>query len=193
MFPIYFRTDNRMEDNLPIPALSPRVPCRSRIISRGFHIAILTLDSAAIITLAVSLGLYHKWIPSTSYPTTALQPTRHTDWTDLIVLVATLVSFEWTIFITIRPAWTSKKLHAGYRVAFEFVSLVWLLACTITAFMRRDSLFNNLDAISNTCNVDSLEVLTLTNGAKLKWVCMPHLNTLKKLQIAAYSIACAIA
>lgn len=182
-----------MEDNLPIPALSPRVPSRSRIITRGLQIAIIILDFAAIITLAVSLGLYHKWIPKTSYPTTALQPTRNTDWTDLIVLVATLVSFEWTIFITIRPAWTSKKIHAGYCVAFEFVSLVWLLACTIPAFVRRDSLFNNLNAISHTCDIDSLVVLTLKNGAKLRWVCMPHLDTLKKLQIAAYSVACAIA
>lgn len=178
---------------MPTPALSPRVSGRSRIITRGFHVAILTLDIAAIITLAVSLGLFHKWIPSTSYPTTALQPARRTDWTDLIVLIATLVSFEWTIFILIRPAWTDKKIHAGYAVAFEFISLVWLLACTITAFMRRDSLFKNLDAISHTCDVDSLVVLTLTNGAKLRWVCMPHLDTLKKLQLAAYSVACAIA
>ena len=59
--------------------------------------------------------------------------------------------------------------------------------------MLRESIFNNLGAISNTCDMDDPDALTLTNGAKVRWVCVPHLNTLKKLQIAAYSVACAIA
>lgn len=167
-----------------------QVPARPRGPTLGLRIAILALDFAAIITLSVSLGLYFKWIPSTSYPTTALKPTRHTDWTDLIVLTAILVSFLSTGYITIRPTWTSKALHLGCYVAFEFVSVVWLLAFTIPAFILRESGFKNLAAISNTCDMGSA---TLMNGDKVLWVCMPHLNTLKKLQIASYSVACAVA
>ncbi|KAL9132926.1 MAG: hypothetical protein Q9175_005898 [Cornicularia normoerica] len=166
------------------------VPARSRDIPLCLRSFILALDFAAIIVLFVSIGLYHKWIPSTSYPTTALQPTKHTDWTDPIVLAAVLVSFIWTSSITIRPAWTRKALHLGFYVAFEFICLVWLLACTIPAFMLRESDFENLAAISNTCNMGTV---TLTNGHEVPWVCMPHLDTLKKLQIASYSVACVIA
>ena len=160
------------------------VPARRRGPAFGLRIAILALDFTTVITLSVSLGLYHKWIPGTSYPTTALKPTNHTDWTDPIVLAAVLVSFMWTIFITVRPAWTSKDLHLGFYVAFEFVSFVWLLACTIPALVLRKSDFKVLPAIST---------VQLKNGDKVPWVCMAYLNTLKKLQIANYSVACAIA
>lgn len=166
------------------------VPARRRGPTFGLRIAILALDSITVIALSVSLGLYHKWIPITSYPTTALNPINHTDWTDPIVLAAVLFSFMWTNFITVCPAWTSKALHLGFYVAFEFVSLVWLLACTIPALMLRESDFKVLLAISNTCDMGTV---TLMNGDKEPWVCMPHLKTLKKLQIASYSVACAIA
>ena len=166
------------------------VPARDRGIPLGLRIAILILDFAAIITLSVSDGLYHKWIPGTSYPTTALQPTKRTDWTDPVVRAAVIVSWLWTWFIIVRPAWTSKLLHLGFYVAFEFISLVCLLACTIPAFMLRASAFKNLDAISNTCDMG---MFRLMNGDEVPWVCMPHLDTLKKLQIASYSVACAVA
>ncbi|KAF6231081.1 hypothetical protein HO173_010781 [Letharia columbiana] len=167
-----------------------QVPARGRGHALGFRIVILVLDIVTIVALSISLGLYHKWIPSTSYPTTALKPSKHTDWTDPIVLAAVLVSFTWTSFITIRPAWTSKALHLGYYVAFEVICLVWLLACTIPALTLRESGFKDLVAISNTCDMGSV---TLMNGDKVPWVCMPHLNTLKKLQVATYSVACAVA
>ena len=166
------------------------VPARRRGPAFGLRIAILALDFTAVIALSVSLGLYHKWIPGTSYPTTALKPTNHTDWTDPIVLAAVLVSFMWTSFITVRPAWTSKDLHLGFYVAFEFVSFVWLLACTTPALVLRKSDFKALPAISNTCDMGTVQ---LENGDKVPWVCMAYLNTLKKLQIANYSVACAIA
>ncbi len=67
---------------------------------------------------------------------------------------------------------------------------MWLLAFTIPAFILRESGFKNLASISNTCDMGSA---TLMNGDKVPWVCMPHLNTLKKLQIASYSVACAVA
>lgn len=179
-----------MEDQMTTPTSYLHVPARSRGISVVLRIAILVLDFAAIIAVSVSLGLYHKWTPGTSYPTTALKPTYRTDWTDSIVLVAILVSFLRTGFITIRSAWTSKALHLGFYVAFEFISVVWLLACSIPALMLRESGFKNLVAISNTCDMGTV---TLMNGDKVPWVCMPHLETLKRLQIASYSIACAIA
>lgn len=166
------------------------VPARSRGASLSLRIAILVLDFTTIITLSISLGLYRKWIPDTSYPTTALQPSKRTDWTDPIVLTAALVSFVWTIFVTIRPAWTSKALHLGFYVAFDFICLVWLLACTIPALTLRESGFKNLVAISKSCDMGTV---TSMNGSKVPGVCMPHLDTLKQLQIAGNSVACSVA
>ena len=179
-----------MKNQMTTPTSHLRNPIRSRIISVGLRIAILTLDIANVIALSVSIALYHKWIPDTSYPTTALHPNRHTDWTDPIVLAAILISFMWTLFITIHPGWTRKTLHSGYHVAFEFICLAWLLACTIPALMLRESDFKNLVAISNTCDMDTV---TLMDGQKVPWVCMPRLDILKKLQVATYAVACGVA
>ena len=165
------------------------VSARGRGLNLGLRIAVLVLDFVTIVSLLVSIGLYHKWIPRTSYPTTALKPAKHTDWTDSVVLAAVLLSLIWTSFITMRPAWTSKVLHLGYYIATEFTCLASLLACTIPAFKMRESVFENIVAISNTCDQGTE---TLMNGQKVPWVCMPHINTLRKLQIATYSVACVI-
>ena len=166
------------------------VSARGRGLNLGLRIAVLVLDFVTIVSLLVSIGLYHKWIPSITYPTTALKPAKHTDWTDPVVLAAVLLSFIWTTFITVRPAWTSKMLHLGYYIAFEFTCLASLLACTIPAFKLRDSVFENIVAISNTCDQGTE---TLMSGQNVPWVCMPHINTLRKLQTASYSLACIIA
>ena len=163
---------------------------RSRRLNLGLRISILVLDTVTIVSLLVSIGLYNRWIPSISYPTTALKPAKHTDWTDPVVLAAVLLSFIWTTFITVRPAWTSKVLHVGYYIAIEFTCLASLLACTVPAFQLRDSEFENIVAISNTCDQGTDTSMT---GQNVPWVCMPHINTLKKLQIASYSVACVIA
>ncbi len=92
--------------------------------------------------------------------------------------------------MTVRPAWTSEALRLWYYVAFEFLCLAWLLGCTISALILRGSVVKNLIAISNTCDMGSV---TLMDGQKVPWVCMPHLDTLRKLQVATYSVACAIA
>ena len=186
--PNHFRTDNTMEAQ----TTSPTPNLRSRIITLGLHIAILLLDIATLTTIAVSLNLYSKWIPSTSYPTTALHPITNTDKTDWIVLAAIVISLVWTIFITIRLAFTPKAPHPTFTTAFELVCLVWLIACIIPAFVLRESSLGNLAAISNTCDEAGV-ALTLIGGAEVKWVCMPHLDTLKKVQIAAYSLACVVA
>ena len=159
----------------------------ARVTSFALRITILTLDIATATTLAVSLALYHKWIPRTAYPYT----NDHTDWTDLIVLFAILVSFMWTIFATLRPHWTSDPLHPGYHVAFEFACLAWLIACSVPAFLLRQNEFRNLSAVSNSC--DFGYAVTLTNGDSIKWVCVEHLDVLRKLQVGCYSLACAVA
>ena len=159
-------------------------------LNLGLRIAVLVLDFITIVSLLVSIGLYHTWIPRISYPTTALKPAKHTDWTDPVVLAAVLLSFIWTSFITMRPAWTSKVLHQGFYIVIEFTCLASLLACTISAFRWRDSVFENIVAISNTCDQGTE---TLMTGQHVPWVCMPHINTLKRLQIAGYSVACIIA
>ena len=166
------------------------VSARGRCLNLSLRIAVLVLDFVTIVSLLVSIGLYHKWIPKTSYPTTALKPAKRTDWTDPVVLVPVLLSFIWTTFITVRPAWTSKVLHLGYYNVIEFTCLASLLACTISAFKLRESVFENIVAISNTCDQGTE---TLTNGHKVPRVCMPHIDTLKKMQIASYSVACIIA
>ena len=185
--PNRFRTDNKMEAQTITPAP------RNRIITLTLRIAILILDIATLTTLAVSLNLYSKWIPSTSYPTTALHPITNTDKTDWIVLAAIVISLIWTIFITIRLAFTRKALHPGISAGFELVCLIWLIACIIPAFVLRESSLGNLAAISNTCDEEAKVAMTLIGGAEVKWVCMPHLDTLKKVQVAAYSLACIVA
>ena len=171
-----------MEDQTTPPLRAP-----ARLTSLALRITILTLDIATTTTLAVSIALYHKWIPRTSEPSTAL----HTDWTDLIVLFAILISFMWTIFATLRPRWTSDPLHPGYHVAFDFNCLVWLVACSVPAFLLRENEFRNLSAVSNSC--DFGYAVTLTNGDVIKWVCVEHLDVLRKLQMGNYSLACAVA
>ena len=163
---------------------------RGRRLNLGLRIAVLVLDLVTIVNLLVSIGLYHKWVPNITYPTTALKPAKHTDWTDPVVLAAVLLSFIWTTFITVRPAWTSKVLHLGYYIVIEFTCLASLLACTIPAFQLRDSAFENIVAISNTCDQGTEASIS---GQNVPWVCMPHINTLRKLQIASYSVACIIA
>ena len=174
---------------------TPTPDLRSRITTLTLHIAILVLDIATLTTLAVSLNLYSKWIPSTSYPTTALHPITNTDKTDWIVLAAIVISLIWTIFITIRLAFTPHKaLPLSLTTAFELICLIWLIGCIIPAFVLRKSSLGNLAAISNTCDAGAKVALTLTGGgAAVKWLCTPHLDTLKKVQIAAYSIACVVA
>ena len=56
--------------------------------------------------------------------------------------------------------------------------------------MLRESDFKNLVAISNTCDMDTV---TLMDAQKVPWVCMPHFDVLKKLQIASYAVACGVA
>ena len=172
---------------------TPTPDLRTRIITLTLRIAVLTLDIATLTTLSVSLTLYSKWIPSTSYPTTALHPITNTDKTDWIVLAAIVISLVWTTFITIRLAFTQKAPNPGITAGFELVCLAWLVACIVPAFVLRASSLGNLAAISNTCDVDSQVAMTLVGGAEIKWVCVPHLDTLKKVQMAAYSLACVVA
>ena len=172
---------------------TPTPGLRNRIITLTLRIAVLTLDIATLTTLAVSLSLYSKWIPSTSYPTTALHPITNTDKTDWIVLAAIVISLVWTTFITICLAFTHKAPPPVLTSIFELVCLVWLVACIIPAFVLRESSLGNLAAISNTCDEGNKVAMTLTGGAEVKWVCMPHLDTLKNVQMAAYSVACVVA
>ena len=166
------------------------VSTRSRRLNLGLRISILVLDIMTIVSLLVSIGLYHRWIPRITYPTTALEPAKHTDWTDPVVLAAVLLSFIRTFFITMRPAWTSKALHLGFYIVIEFTCLASLLACTVPAFQLRASVFENIVAISNICDRGTETLMTRQN---VQWVCKPHINTLKRLQIASYSLACIIA
>lgn len=186
-----------MDSQTPPPTPTPP----NRLTTLTLHIFILTLDLATLTTLAVSLTLYSAWIPATSYPTTALHPITNTDKTDWIVLAAVVISLTWTTFITIRLAFfTRKTLPPALTTAFELVCLVWLIACIIPAFVLRKSSLGSLAAISTTCDDDDEQGnVALTDssgggaGAGVKWVCMPHLNTLKKVQVAAYSVACVVA
>ena len=187
--PHHVRTDNKMEDQ----TTTPTPDLRNRIITLTLRIVVLTLDIATLTTLAVSLNLYSKWIPSTSYPTTALHPITNTDKTDWIVLAAIVISLVWTIFVTIRLALTRKPLHPSLSAASELICLVWLVACIIPAFVLRESSLGNLAAISNTCDEQGKVAMILIGGARVNWVCMPHLDTLKKVQMAAYSLACVVA
>ena len=173
---------------------TPTPNLRNPIITLTLRIAILTLDIATLTTLSVSLNLYSKWIPSTSYPTTALHPITNTDKTDWIVLAAIVISLVWTTFITIRLAFTQKAPpHLAITTGFELVCPSWLIACIIPAFVLRASSLGNLAAISNTCDVESQVAMTLVGGGEIKWVCVPHLDTLKRVQMAAYSLACVVA
>lgn len=172
---------------------TPTPDLRNRIITLTLRIAVLTLDIATLTTLSVSLNIYSKWIPSISYPTTALKPITNTDKTDWIVLAAIVISLIWTTFIILRLAFTRRAPPPMMTAVFELVCLVWLVACIIPAFVLRESSLGNLAAISNTCDDENKVAMTLTGGAEVKWVCMPHLDTLKKVQVAAYSVACVVA
>ena len=168
----------------------------NRITTLALRIAILTLDIATLTTLAVSLTLFSRWIPSTSYPTTALKPITNTDKTDWIVLAAIVISLSWTIFTTTRLAFFTHKNppHPSLTTAvFELVCLVWLITCIIPAFVLRESSLGHLAAISKTCDVEAIVAMRLIGGGEVRWVCVPHLDTLKKLQMAAYSLACVVA
>ena len=164
------------------------VTALNRSVVLGLRVAILILDFATIVTLSVSLGLYRQWTRGDSYATIALSQTKHTDWTDSIALAVVLVSLIWTGFITIRPAWTSKALHLSYFVAFEFLCLVWIVACTVPAMLMRDSDFKTLATISYSADIGTARV---SNEDTMPWA-TSHWDTPRKLQIASYSVACAI-
>lgn len=95
-------------------------------------------------------------MPNTPYPTTALQATKHIDWTDRIVLVAVLVASIGTTFsfIVVR---TSKGFQVEFYVACEFFWSVWVWI--VPALVLRGAGFGILVPVGESCDVGSVNLV----------------------------------
>lgn len=135
----------------------------------------------AILLILITLGLFYSW-PHWHDETGA-------DWNDPMMLGILLISLIWTLFLHIRPAWTSYPLHPGHYVAWELICWVFILGGVLALLLGSTI----LDAVGASEQVNNCWAYSVPAYEQDAWRCEPRVMLLQKLQIASSALSLVIA
>lgn len=159
------------------------VPAQGGGAAPPIRFTILVVDLAAIICVYVSLGLYHRWVPSADNFSVFYAGPSGNDWENPVVHSVLVVSFFWTNFIYSRTA-----LNHWIYLCSEFFITAALLGCTIPAFIL--SPLQGAHGIDRYCSYvfEGRFSVYETSGT-----CSEKYTALQRLQTAAFSLTFVVA